>query len=51
MANDDDFDRIEETQAALRDSIEQAKALARESERLIRQRRDEGLEAKPPNPA
>ena len=53
QASDDDFSGIEETQAALRDSIEQAKALALESERLIRPRREEGPEAEPepPNPA
>jgi hypothetical protein len=40
---------IEETQAALRDSIEKARELAEESERLVRQHR--GAMAKPPNPA
>jgi hypothetical protein len=35
---DDTFSRIEETQAALRDSIAQAKALAEQSDRLIRSR-------------
>jgi hypothetical protein len=39
---------IEETQAALRESIEQAKALAEESERLVRKHHP--LVAKPPNP-
>ncbi len=33
---DDTFSRIEQTQAALRDSIDKAKALAEESDRLIR---------------
>lgn len=42
---------IEQTQAVLRESIEQAKALASESERLIRRNRDEMVEEKPPNPA
>lgn len=51
QASDDEFSSIEQTQAALRDSIEQAKALALESERLIRQRRDEAPQAEPPNPA
>ena len=49
--SDDTLGKIEETQAALRDSIEEAKALASQSERLIRQHRDETTEAKPPNPA
>lgn len=35
------LDRIEETQAALRESIESAKKLAEQSERLIRQHRKE----------
>jgi len=35
------IDRIEETQAALRESIESAKKLAEQSERLIRQHRKE----------
>jgi hypothetical protein len=48
--NDDPFAGIEQTQAALRDSIEKAKALALESERLIRPPREDG-EAEPPNPA
>ncbi len=48
--DDDDFASIEQTQAALRDSIEQAKALALESERLIRAKREEPR-AEPPNPA
>ena len=41
--------QIEETQAALRDSIEKARELAEESERLVRKHRKET--AKPPNPA
>ena len=40
---------IEQTQAALRDSIEKARELAEESERLVRKHREEM--AKPPNPA
>jgi hypothetical protein len=48
---DDHFASIEQTQAALRDSIEKAKALALESERLIRPRREEEPKAEPPNPA
>ena len=40
---------IEETQAALRDSIEKARELTEESERLVRKHRKEM--AKPPNPA
>ena len=40
--------QIEETQAALRDSIERARELAEESERLVRKHREET--AKPPNP-
>ena len=40
---------IEETQAALRDSIEKARELAEESERLVREHRE--AMAKPPNPA
>jgi hypothetical protein len=51
QASDDDFTSIEATQAALRDSIAQAKALALESERLIRPPRDEAPEARPPAPA
>jgi hypothetical protein len=51
-AKDDSFIQIEETQAALRDSIEQAKALAEESERRIRRRRGEAAAAEPaPVPA
>jgi hypothetical protein len=40
--------RIEETQAALRHSIERARELAEESERLVRKHRKES--ARPPNP-
>jgi hypothetical protein len=40
--------RIEETQAALRDSIARAKEYTEESERLVRAHRKEM--AKPPNP-
>jgi hypothetical protein len=54
-ANDDSFTSIERTQAALRDSIEKAKALAEESERRIRrprdEPRDEAPEERPSNPA
>jgi hypothetical protein len=42
------FIQIEETQAALRDSIARAKELTRESERLVRRHRQETV--KPPNP-
>jgi hypothetical protein len=45
---DETFIQIEETQAALRDSIERARELAEESERLVRKHRKET--AKPPNP-
>jgi hypothetical protein len=48
---DDPFASIEQTQAALRDSIEKAKALALESERRIRPRCEEAPRAEPPNPA
>lgn len=40
--------QIEETQAALRDSIERAKALAEESARIVRKHREEAV--RPPNP-
>lgn len=40
--------QIEETQAALRDSIERAKELTEESARIVRKHRAET--AKPPNP-
>jgi hypothetical protein len=46
-SSDETFGKIEETQAALRESIEKAKALASESERLIRQHRDEMTETGP----
>jgi hypothetical protein len=49
--DDETFIQIEETQAALRDSIEKAKELATSSERLIRKHRDEPVAAPPPNPA
>lgn len=45
----DTLAKIEEAQAALRDSIEKSKAQAEESERLVRKHRKEI--AKPPNPA
>jgi hypothetical protein len=48
--SDETLGRIEATQAALRDSIEQAKALASESERLIRRHRKEVTAAEPPSP-
>jgi len=38
---DKTLDKIEETQAALRESIEEAKALAEESERLVKKHRKE----------
>lgn len=49
---DETFGKIEETQAALRDSIEKAKALASRSEELIRRHRRETREpeAGPPGP-
>lgn len=40
-AQSETLDRIEETQAALRDSIENAKQLAAQSDRLIKRHRDE----------
>jgi hypothetical protein len=42
--------RIEETQKALRLSIEQARELAEESDRLVRKHRDEIADPKPTNP-
>ena len=48
---DETLIQIEETQAALRDSIEQAKKLADESARLISKHRDEIAKDEPPNPA
>jgi hypothetical protein len=55
-SGDETFMRIEETQAALRKSIDKAKELASLSERLIRRHRDEvnkdeANKAEPPNPA
>ena len=44
---DETLGKIEETQAALRDSIEKAKSLAAESERMIRQHRQATVEARP----
>lgn len=44
--NEETFILIEETQAALRDSIEKARELAEESERLVRKHRE--ATAKPP---
>jgi len=48
---DETLIKIEETQSALRESIEQAKKLADESTRLIGKYRDEIAKAEPPNPA
>jgi hypothetical protein len=48
---DETLIQIEETQAALRDSIEQAKKLAEDSARLISRQRDEIATDQPPNPA
>jgi hypothetical protein len=48
---DETLIQIEETQAALRDSIEQAKRLADQSARLISKHRDEIATNEPPNPA
>ena len=48
---DKSFVQIEETQAALRDCILQAKELVEDSERLVRKHRARIAEAKPPNPA
>ena len=48
--DDDTLGRIEATQAALRDSIEKAKALASQSERLIRQHRKEMDSGESPEP-
>jgi hypothetical protein len=47
---DDKHIQVEATQAALRLSIEQAKELAEESERLVRKHRP-APPATPPNPA
>ena len=48
---DDTLIQIEETQAALRDSIEKTKELAADSDRLIRRHRQEITKPKPPNTA
>ena len=48
---DETLIQIEETQAALRDSIEQAKTLVDQSARLISKHRDEMATNEPPNPA
>jgi hypothetical protein len=49
--SDDTLGKIEESQAALRASIEKAKALASESERRLRRHREEMDEPPPPPPA
>ncbi|HET9429517.1 MAG TPA: hypothetical protein VFO69_14280 [Allosphingosinicella sp.] len=41
QAKNDTLARIEESQAALRDSIDKARTLADESDRLIKRHRDE----------
>ena len=43
--------QIEQTQAALRDSIEKTKELAADSDRLLRRHRQEIAKPKPLNPA
>jgi hypothetical protein len=48
---DETLIQIEETQAALRVSIEQSKKLADETARLISKHRDEIATNEPPNPA
>ena len=48
---DDSLVEIEETQAALRTCIAQARELAEDSERLVRKHRAQAAETKPPNPA
>jgi len=48
---DETLIKIEETQAALRDSIEQAKKLADDSAKLIKKHRNEIAKDEPPNPA
>jgi hypothetical protein len=48
---DDTLIKIEETQAALRETIEQAKQLADDSDRLIKKHRAEIAQEEPPNPA
>jgi hypothetical protein len=50
-SRDETLIQIEETQTALRLSIEQAKALAEDSDRLVRKHRDGKAAPKPPNPA
>lgn len=47
---DETLIQVEETQAALRASIEQAKDLAAESERLLREHRSQPEEPELPNP-
>ena len=47
---DETLIRIEETQAALRDSIERARELVEESDRLVRLHRGEAVEAPEPAP-
>jgi hypothetical protein len=42
--------QIEATQAALRESIEKARQLADESERLVRKHREEIAKDRPPGP-
>lgn len=51
QSKDETFIQVEETQAALRASIEQAKDLTAESERLLRRHRPNPDEPEPPNPA
>ena len=50
-SKDDALEKIEETQAALRDSIEKSKELAAESERLVRRYRRAGGKSKPSDPS
>ena len=45
--SDDSLGKIEESQAALRDSIEKAKALASESDRRLRRHREEARDPDP----
>ncbi len=47
---DDSFVEIEQTQAALRNCIVQARALAEDSERLVRKHRSKAAETKPADP-
>lgn len=51
ISKDDALEKIEETQAALRDSIEKRKELAAESEWLVRRYRREGGKPKPSEPS